>query len=168
MNRFNKIGSELMDIREKFPRLFAENKDMYYRIAFSFMKNEDEAIDAVCEMSLKAWEKLSWLRKEEAFRSWSTSILVNVCKTRLKKAKRETVLYEREPAVQDDTDELLSVHQAVDKLPMKLKEVVILRYFNGFELSMISDTLQIPLGTVKSRLNRAIAALEKELGENNE
>lgn len=154
-----------MNIREKFPLLFEEYKDMYYRVAFSFMKNEDEAIDIVCGMSLKAWEKLSCLKNEASFGSWSTSILVNICKTRLKKSKKELLLYKNEATPQNDIDEQLTVREAVDRLPMKFKEVVILRYFNGFELSMIAEALKIPLGTVKSRLSRAISFLEKELGD---
>lgn len=66
--------------KEALLHLIMSEKDVYYRLAFSYMGNAHDAMDAMDEMIVTLYEKIGQLKKEEAFYSWSKTILVNGCK----------------------------------------------------------------------------------------
>ena len=153
---------------EKAMERVLENKNLYYRIAYSFTGNQADSLDAISEMTLSVLEKLGQLRDPEQFLPWSKKILMNACRKRLRDRKRTTVVAEF-PQVADPYDEnqwaeQWMVRKAVYGLPPKFKEIVIMRYYLDMEYQDIAHTIGLPLGTIKSRLNRAMSALKKELG----
>ena len=153
---------------EKFTNQVIENKNIYYRIAYSFMGNEADALDAVSQMTLTVIEKHAQLREEDSFLPWSKKILINACRTLLREKKRTTVVAEF-PTIADGFDEnelaeQMLVRKAVAALPEKYREIIVMRYYLDMEYQDIADAAVIPLGTVKSRLNRAVSVLKKHLG----
>lgn len=71
--------------KEALLQLILADQDAYYRLAYSYMGNEHDAMDAMEDMIVTLYEKLDQLQKNEAFYSWSKTILVNRCKTLLPK-----------------------------------------------------------------------------------
>ena len=78
--------------KEALLQLIMAEKDDYYRLALTYMGNTHDAMDAMEEMIVKVYEKIDQLKKEEAFYSWSKTILVNSCKSMLRKQKKLVLL----------------------------------------------------------------------------
>ena len=70
--------------KEALLQLIMADKDAYYRLAYTYMGNEHDAMDAMEDMIVTLYEKIDQLKKGEAFYSWSKTILVNRCKTLLR------------------------------------------------------------------------------------
>ena len=154
-----------MDIKI-FEQLVRESQDTMYRVSMSMLKNEHDAQDAVSEAILKAYENLHKLRNKEYFKTWLIRILINECKKTLKKSYR-TSLLENEKLVEtpDRDNPYLSVEiaQAMDSLPQKIRLVVIMFYVEDYSVKEIKYALNIPEGTVKSRLNKGRKLLKEML-----
>ena len=129
---------------------------MLYHISKSILKNDSDCGDAVQETILKAYEKLPTLKKEKYFRTWITKILINECNGILRKRKN-VIPYEEymDNMKMTEEDRYSHLYMAIMELPEDLRVLVTLYYLEGFSLKEISEALDIPEGTIKSRLSRA-------------
>ena len=136
-----------------------EHQQELYRLAYSYTRSREDALDAVQEAVLKAIDKISTLRDPERLRVWLTRILVNECLTRLRRRRPAVPLEDwQEPAAPER-----DLRRALAELDPKLRTVVVLRFFEDMKLEEISQVMGLPLSTVKSRLYRALAALRLDL-----
>ena len=149
--------------KEKFSALVLESEQTLYRVSMSMLKNESDCEDAVQTAILTAYENLSKLRHEEYFKTWLVRILINVCNSQLKYRSRHTQLNDEYEA--KDTQTSSEVRYAIEKLPVKIRQAVVLYYIEGFSVKDISLILRIPEGTVKSRLSKGRELLRCELAE---
>jgi len=142
--------------KEEFIILIRENKISLYRIAKGILGNEQDVEDAISESILKAFKNLSHLKKTESFKPWIIKIMVNECYSIINKKSRIDLkdnfeaygrFYEKE-----DKKELM---YAINTLDKDFKAIIILFYYEDMSIKDISKTLNIPQGTVKSRLSRA-------------
>lgn len=147
--------------KERFTELVLESENTLYRVSMSMLQNESDCEDAVQTAILTAYEKLSDLRHEEFFKTWLVRILINVCKKQLRFRKRHTELSEDIPLQSDEVSGY--VRDAVDKLPEKFRQVIVLFYIEEFSVKEIKQILKIPEGTVKSRLSKGRELLRLEL-----
>lgn len=134
-----------------------------YRLAFSILRNDADAEDAVSEAVLHAYEKLASLRKTENFRGWILRITANEAKRIYRKNKwSSSVEWEESmsPAFYDEHHELWD---AVMRLEQGYRDVVVLFYYEQCSLKEISNILGCREGTVKSRLYRAREQLRQML-----
>ena len=149
-------------------QIISENMNSLYRVAFSILKNEDEIYDAISNTTVIVFEKISNLKNEEFFKTWLTRILINECYKIYNQNKKivylDTTLQEK--LDYNDTYTDLDVKEIIKNLKNDIKEVVVLYYFEDFGVKEISEILEIPQGTVKSRLSRARSELEKVLIKN--
>ncbi len=149
-------------------RVTAMTEDMY-RVAAGMLFRYADRQDAVQECIWKAWRQLDRLRDESAFRSWLMRILVNECRNLQRKAKREVAaeyieISSTENAYDDCArDEIL--HDAMQKLPEKMRLTLILYYMDGFTIQETAKILRVPEGTVKSRLRIGRMRLKEMLGK---
>ncbi|MGD2039690.1 MAG: sigma-70 family RNA polymerase sigma factor [Anaerolineae bacterium] len=150
-----------------------------YRLCYLVMRNEQDAEDMTQETFIRACRALPRfeLRKNTSFEAWLYRISVNCCRSRMRR-KWYQVLPWPEPAPQivaeaeeqpehqvlqgEHRDEVL---QAVETLGEKHRLVVILRYYAGLSNEEIARTLDIPSGTVRSRLHTARQRLKAQLEE---
>lgn len=152
--------------KETFSKLVLESEQTLYRISMSMLKNEADCEDAVQTAILTAFEKLSSLKKEEYFRTWLVRILINVCNKQL--GRRGKVLYledneyTAEPYVESH-DKNVELKIALENLPQKFRQVIVLFYIEGFSVTDIKKILNIPEGTVKSRLSKGRSLLKSSL-----
>lgn len=149
-------------------KLIMAQKNDYYRLAFTYMKNKQDSMDALEDMIVTLYEKIHLLKKEDTFYSWSKVILVNKCKGILRKNKRVVPIDAVEEQVSEDQikhkDDQILLEKQLKKLTPKHQEVIKLRYFLDYEYETIAKLLKIPVGTVKSRLSIGIRKLKESLG----
>lgn len=154
--------------KKAFETIIMEMIDNLYRVAYGILKNEEDASDAISNATLKAYEKIKTLKQLEFFKTWITRILINECNYILKQKKK--VIYienytEKPNDIYTDYDSEISidVKQALKKLDESLNQIVILYYFEDLSIEEIANIIEIPKGTVKSRLSRARQILAKQL-----
>ncbi len=152
--------------KETFSKLVLESEQTLYRISMSMLKNEADCEDAVQTAILTAYEKLSSLKKEEYFRTWLVRILINVCNKQLGRRGKIINLddneYTAEPSVPSH-DKNVELKIALENLPQKFRQVIVLFYIEGFSVTNIKNILGIPEGTVKSRLSKGRSLLKSIL-----
>ena len=152
--------------KDVFIKEVRDAEAMLYHISKSILKNDSDCGDAVQETILKAYEKLSTLKKEKYFRTWITRILINECKGILRKRKN-VIPYEEymDNMKMTEEDRYSHLYMAIMELTEDLRVLVTLYYLEGFSLKEISEALDIPEGTIKSRLSRAREFLKVQLSE---
>ncbi|RCW39870.1 RNA polymerase sigma-70 factor (ECF subfamily) [Paenibacillus prosopidis] len=159
--------------KEALLQLIIAEQDAYYRLAYSYMRNEHDTMDAMEDMIVTLYEKLDQLKKREAFYSWSKTILVNRCKTILRKNERFLPLEdEREPslaALTDDnpyrdTESEMDMQVLLSHLNARQREAIELRYVHDFPYQTIAEMTGAPVGTIKSRISQGIQKLKAIIG----
>jgi RNA polymerase sigma-70 factor, ECF subfamily len=169
-----------------FEELVRRSEGEIYRLALRLLGNRDDALDATQETYLRAFRGLSAFRGEAAFRTWLTSIAINVCRSRQgsatsRAARRSVSIDERDPENDDPRGPELAdvrpdpervahggelsaaLERALETLPPDQREILLLREMQGLEYDELARTLSCAVGTVKSRLSRARAALRAAL-----
>lgn len=154
--------------KEALIKLIMDKKQDYYKLAYVYMKNEEDALDAMEDMIVILYENIHWLKKAEAFYSWSKTILVNCCKNSLRKTKRiiplEKVKEEAEEEMIEQKNQEIMVEKYMSELNEKHQEVIKLRYFLDLDYKTISHILKVPIGTVKSRISIGLRRLKESIG----
>lgn len=140
---------------QEFAELVEKHKDEMYYLALSILKNEVDAQDAVSETVVRAYEARSRLRKLEKFKPWIMQILVNVSKTLLRKREKIVLTEDAETINQVESAPKYDMWGWVMELEYEFRTVIILYYYEGFSTKEIAKILNIPEGTVRSRLARA-------------
>ena len=155
--------------KDAFIREIRNAEIMLYHISKSILKNDSDCGDAVQETLLKAYEKLPMLKEEKFFRTWITRILINECKGILRKQKK-VVPYEdyMDNERLSEENRYHHLYMAIMELPEDLRILVTLYYIEGFSQKEISEILEIPEGTIKSRLSRAREFLKVQLSDEEE
>ena len=157
------------DIYDRTVAYILENQEKFYRVAYSYVRNQDSALDVVQNAICKGLEKCYDLRNPDAIRSWFYRIVVNESLQYLREHRRESVsagedmpeeIYV-EPAYEKERE----VYEEVQKLPEPMKTVVVLHFYEDLTLKQISEITQTNLNTVKSRLYSALRRLERILKE---
>lgn len=151
-----------------------------FALCFGMLTREDEARDAAQETFIAAYRNLSRFRGEAKVSSWLHRIAVNQCLTVKRRAKTRSEEYIDDDSGEGDkvfvapakmspgnkaeqAERLNVVRQAVSALPTDLRQVVVMKEFEEMTFQEISETLEIPLSTVKSRLYTALKQLKMRL-----
>ena len=158
--------------RRAFRRLVANNRERLYRMAFAWTGDPQLADDLVQQTLLKALKNRKQLRDFAAAEGWLFRILAN-CLTDYRRAKREFLSGDNLELIDKVTPErrfreeelVQNVRQAVQQLPINHRQVVTLVDLEEFSYASVAQILDIPVGTVMSRLCRGRRALRKELME---
>lgn len=148
---------------DEIGNLLMENMKSMYRVAFSILKTEEEISDAISNTTVIVFEKMHTLKNAEFFKTWLIRILINECNKIHRQNKKIIYLenYNQTDLVYNDKYDDFGVRQAIKKLDEDLKTMVILYYFEDFNIKEISEIQKLPEGTVKSRLSRARKKIRK-------
>ena len=138
-----------------FERLVRKHSVSLYRIARGILKCESDIEDATQETIIKAYKKLASLKSDLYFKTWLIKILVNECNYILRVNKKTVVLVETETASPDNQYESLELFSVVQSLDPNLRIVTLLFYYEGLPQKDIAEVLELPVGTVSSRLSRS-------------
>lgn len=148
-----------------FYELINANKEQLYRIAFSYLNNEQDALEAIQETTFRALKNIKKLKQPEYFKTWLIRILLNYCNDELKRNRRMIKLEDSFTKCihTEERTEKIDILNAVNNLKIIYKEMIVLRYFEDFKIKEICDITQMPEGTIKTRLHRALMELRNEL-----
>lgn len=142
--------------KQDFTRQVKQMERRLYRVAMSYTGNEADAADTVQEALLRAWAKRDTLRDESLFSTWMTRILINECKTLLRKRRRitpmETLPQQGNQSPLDSQDDLRATLLSLEP---HYRVPLVLNALEGYTLREIAGMLRLPEGTVKSRVSRA-------------
>lgn len=149
-----------------------EEKVRLYKIAYVYVKNEDDALEVFQETVYKAYVSIKDLKEEKHFSTWITRILINTTYDYLKKKKRvipmESDVLERKSTNYGSQNilqfaEKLDLLRYIEELDIKYKTVLILRFYKDYTIKQIASILECPEGTVKTNIHRAISLLRVKM-----
>ena len=143
-----------------------------HQIAFRILRDRPAAEDATQQAVLSMWRDLPQLRDPDRFEAWSYRLLVNACNSEFRRRKRllPTIADAMaiEPVAPDAFGHLADrdqVERGFASLSLDHRVVLVLRYYLDLSLDSIAETLDVPIGTVNSRLHRALARMRDVLTE---
>lgn len=156
------------EIYKQLVEFITSNQTQFYRFAYRYIRHEQAALDVVSNAVYQALTKYKNLKEIDHLKTWFYRILINESMTYIRKNKRmlaiEEIDYVMSYSEQYDLDEL-NLYQNVNKLPDKLRMIVMLRFYEDMSLEEISTITKTNLSTVKSRLYKALKLLKVELKE---
>ncbi|MFS0576082.1 sigma-70 family RNA polymerase sigma factor [Sporosarcina sp. 179-K 3D1 HS] len=149
--------------------LFRQYEADIYRMAYVYVKNKEDALDIVQEVAYQSYKKIGTLKKPEYFKTWLMKITINCALNLINKNKKVIPLYLDFEVISGSEDEdialTLSLHKLINALKEDEKSVILLKYYDDRTLKEISEILDIPLGTAKSVLYRALDKLRQNVKE---
>ncbi|MDH4322376.1 MAG: sigma-70 family RNA polymerase sigma factor [Desulfobulbaceae bacterium] len=156
--------------KQAFNRLVLLHQTRIYNLALNYVKTPEEAKDLAQDIFVTAYRALPSLREAEKFSAWLNQLAMNHCRNRYRKLQRRGYFTSTstddiivpELIATNSPDRLLErderdnlVRTVIAAMPAAEKEIIILRDLQELSYEEISETLGVPLGTVKSKLNRA-------------
>ena len=151
--------------KEAFINLIEENLISMYRVAKGILLSQEDIDDAIQNTILLSYKNINTLKKNEFFKTWLIRILINECNKIYNFNKKYIDFNEIKENYTNDEYENFDLKRAIQGLSEDLRLPIVLFYFEDMQISEIADLMNIPIGTVKSRLSRAkikIAQFVKE------
>jgi len=176
------IESCLLGNTKVFSRLIDSYKNMVYNLSYRMSNNPQEAEDISQEAFLRAFQSLAHFNPSYKFSTWLYQITLNIIRDRFKKKELNYVSLDTpvetddselypQPAdftnnpeqIIDQQEKTQAIQQAILSLPLKYREIIVLRHLQDLSYIEIANILKLPAGTVKVRLYRARELLRKNL-----
>ena len=151
--------------REAFTRLAFELSDRLFAVAHRILRDFDSAGDALQVTLLRIWRDLPSLRDPDHVEAWAYRVLVRVCHDELRKLRRQAPALHLLAVDGAEEDHAISIadreqlDRAFRTLTAEQRAAIVLQYYRDLTLSEIAEVLQVPVGTVRSRLHYAKRAL---------
>ncbi len=148
-----------------------ENQESFYRVAYSYVKDTNTALDVIQEAIIKALKNRNTLKNEEYLKTWFYRILINECLIHIRKNKKIAYIdnidecnpIKDESNDIDNFDDMQVLYNAIEKLEPNLKTIIILRFFEDMKIEEIAKVTNTNLNTVKSRLYKALKILRIDI-----
>ena len=139
---------------KELKKYIVDNKESLYRFAYSYVKNQDDALDIVHDSICKSLTKIDTLKEIDYIRKNKKYVINNDL--------------DLDDSISYDTYENIDLQKALDELPEKYKTIVILRYFEDMKISEIAQVLDENTNTIKTRLSKALDKLKLKLRDDEE
>jgi RNA polymerase sigma-70 factor (ECF subfamily) len=156
--------------RAAFATIAAPLYARLHRIAYSILGDAHLAEDATQQAMLRVWRNLPRLREPEKLDAWAYRTLVHACNTEGRRSRRwlpSIRMSEDTEAVAGDDLGVIADRDQLERgfrrLSIDQRAVVVLHHYSGLPLDQVADALDVPVGTVHSRLHRAMSALRAAL-----
>lgn len=154
---------------DKLVKHMIDNQEKFYRLAFSYVHNQEDALDVVQNAIYKALENYNGLKNENAINTWFYRILVNESLMLLRQKKTELLQGEEEaaeiPYYEKEYDKDDGLYDQINHLDGELQTIIKLRFFEDLSLKEISDVMDMNLNTVKAKLYRGLRLLKQNILE---
>ena len=147
--------------QEAFIRLMELHKATLYRTAFAFLKDQHASIEAVQEVTARAYKAVRRLKNPAFAKTWLTRIMINYCQDELKRRGREPSSDRLPDPGAHDVYDRFELDEALEALPGESRRLIHLKYFEEMKIREIAELEQIPEGTVKSRLHYSLRQLRE-------
>ena len=177
-----RIKQVLKGDQNAFGEIVEIYKDKVFQLAYRMLGNRHEAEDIAQEAFIRAYVNIQSYNINLKFSTWLYRIATNLCIDRIRKKKPDYYLdaevagtegltmysqiASKTPLPEDDVESLElqdTIQRAISKLPEKYRSVIVLKYIEELSLNEISEILDMPLGTVKTRIHRGRETLRKQL-----
>ncbi len=157
------------ELYDKLVAYIVENQNKFYRLAYSYVKNQDDALDVVQNAVCKALEHYGDLRNEQAIKTWFYKIVLNECFALLR-AKNRMVLTDEDSCCETPYEETGfqshdDLYAEINRMENDVQNIIKLRFFEELQLSEIAGILKMNLNTVKAKLYRGLKTLRVAIGE---
>ncbi|AXU71520.1 TPA: sigma-70 family RNA polymerase sigma factor [Clostridioides difficile] len=154
--------------RTKVEKYIIDNKDSFYRIAYSYTKNEEDALDVVQEAMYKALYSVENIKEVNYIKTWFYKILVRTSIDFIRKNRKYNNMTDID--LIDETGEYdkyidLDLRRALEELPIEYKSIIILRFFEDLKIEEVAIILDENVNTVKTRLYTALKKLKLKIEE---
>lgn len=146
----------------KVEALVLSSYESMYRLAYSYVRNQDDAMDIVQESIYKAIKCADSVRRSKNLKTWLWRIVINTSIDFIRKSRQEYACQNLPEAATEDTYTDFDTIEALDVLNEKERAIIILRFFEDRKLQEIADILGLSSGTVKSILYRSLKKLKIE------
>lgn len=154
--------------KEALLKLIMERKGEFYKLAYVYTENQEDAMDAMEDMIVILYQQIDKLKKKESFYSWSKTILVNCCKDILRKRRRVINIDLQDQQLVDsglaDKEAIMDVMLFMKTLNEEQQEAIKLKYLMDMDYESIASISKVPIGTVKSRIFNGIKKLKEAFG----
>ncbi|WP_033445575.1 RNA polymerase sigma factor [Ornithinibacillus scapharcae] len=143
-----------------------QNKENFYRLAYSYVQNREDALDIVQDSIQKAITS-DTLKDSNALKSWFYKIVVHTSLDFLRRRKKVTVLDDTTiqlhfPSHKDHYRDI-DLEQALNQLPFQYRSVIVLRYFEDLKIEEVAEVLDLNINTVKTRIYKALKILREHI-----
>ncbi|AOH56756.1 RNA polymerase sigma factor [Peribacillus muralis] len=161
-----------LDMNQLLAARITERQDNLYRLAFYYIKNQEDALDIVQESIRKALTSSNKIKDAASIDSWLYKIIVRTSLDVIRKKKKltvtddETIEYLR--SGEEDHYPDLDLQRALEGLSLKYRTIIILRFFEDLKLEEIAEVLEENVSTVKTRLYKALQLLRANMTEQGE
>ncbi|HEY4554073.1 MAG TPA: RNA polymerase sigma factor SigW [Bacillaceae bacterium] len=178
----DRVKQVLKGDQDAFGEIVELYKDKIFQLCYRMLGNRHEAEDIAQEAFVRAYVNIHSFNLSKKFSTWLYRIATNLCIDRIRKKKPDYYLdaevtgtdgltmYSqiaaegKSPDAEVETMELqATVQREILRLPDKYRSVIVLKYIDDLSLNEISEVLELPLGTVKTRIHRGREALRKQL-----
>lgn len=144
----------------------------HYRLAYSYVKNQQNALDIVQDAIVKALKSIHRLEEIAYLHTWFYRILMNTAIDYLRRHKRmipsDDALFAREQSTPANPDLHMDLWEALNQLSVEQKTIIILRFFEDMKLQDIAKVLDLNVNTVKARLYATLKKLRIQMEEYHE
>lgn len=159
---------ERKKLRKEVEGYLLVNQQSLYRLAYSYVKNQEDALDIVQESILKAISSVDSLAKSQSIKTWVYRIVVNTSLDSLRKQKRlglmdEEVLSRYDLRTEIDNYPNLDLAKALEQLPHDDRSRIILRYYEDLRIEDVADILNENVNTAKTRLYSTLRKLRLQM-----
>lgn len=171
MGSFFKKNLKEIDLENSYLQMVEENKNQFYKIAYSYVHSEDDALEVIQESVYKGYLGLSTVKERKYLKTWFTRILIRVAIDMQRQKKRvfvneEMALKEKQIfTLEKDSDMKMDMERALNSLNEDERTIIVLKYFEDKKFDEISEILEKPVGTVKTLLYRALKKLKVNFEE---
>lgn len=143
-----------------------ENQDKFYRLAYSYVRNQDNALDIVQNAICKALENYKSIRDITYIRTWFYRILVNESMNYINKYKKEIAsetIIMGETCMTEEASNREDLYQEMNRLPLLTQHIIKLRFYEELSLKEIAQITNKNINTVKAKLYRGLKILKQEV-----
>lgn len=173
----NRGGGDLLDLVKKarkgddqaFLQLFQKYEVDIFKMAFVYVKNQHDALDIVQETAYRSFKAIHRLEDAKYFKTWLLKIAINCSLDLIRKQKKEIALESeiKSTGVKEEMSKQsllkITMEDLMEQLNEEEKTIVLLKYFQDYTIQAIATTVNLPLGTTKTILYRALKKLRKNL-----
>lgn len=152
---------------QAFIELLTLYEDVLYRTAYSYLKNEHDAIEAYQELTYRSLKNIRKVKSPHFIRTWLVRIMINICLD-MKKKQGKIALTDKVEISSMENTHLNELSDVIEKLSLEQQELIHLKFFRDLKNSEIARVQNIPEGTVKSRLHKTLRKLRRLIGERSE
>ncbi|SCY97170.1 sigma-70 family RNA polymerase sigma factor [Alkaliphilus peptidifermentans] len=153
--------------KDSFSKAVLSLKDEAYRIAYCYLHNKEDSMDAVADAVEKALLNISKLKNDKYFKTWFIRIVINECKIQLRQKQKiismADDLYKYDDLSKTNREEKIDLERSLTILDPSDRILIYMKYYMGYTLEEVAETMNLPTGTVKTRIYGNLKLLRNKL-----